>query len=116
MSTHQFEIEGIRFEQQSLKVDDACAGMDLLTGDESMAKMGKLLKLFAPGCKVSRDTSGVFEGGNLMVPLATYANDVFGGRLDLLVRFCEAAVQNEYGAFLGKAGVALPSAAALTKP
>lgn len=116
MSTHLFEIEGIRFELRTLKVDDACSGMDLMNADDSMAKMSKLLKLFAPYCKVSRNGDGTFEGGALMVPLKDFADDLFGGRLDLLIRFNTEAVNLEYGSFLGKAGVALPSAAALTKP
>ncbi len=110
-----FEIEGIRFELKPLKVDDACSGMDLLTGDSTVAKMAKLLKLFAPVSRVSRSTDGTLVGGSLMVPLTTFQEEVFGGRLDLLIAFVEQAVQSEYGAFLAKAGVELPSAAALMK-
>jgi hypothetical protein len=122
MATHQFEIEGIRFELKHLSVDDSCAGLETLAktlgpaiesfdGVKAKALIVKiaaqagslavLLKLFAPAAKVSRNADGTFAGGDLMLPLKTEANAVFAGRVDLLVAFLFEAIQFEYGAFLG---------------
>ncbi len=109
LSTHEFEVEGVRFELTSLTVDDACAGVDLLTSAEGMAKMCKLAKMFAGVAKVSRTPDGKFEIGGAMVAMKPFLEDVFRGRLDLLLAFVEQAVKAEYGSFLARAGVEIPS-------
>lgn len=109
MAAAEFEVEGVRFELTPLPVDDACAGVDLLAGDGGMAKMAKLARMFAGVCKVSRQPDGRFEIGGAMVPMKPFVEDVFRGRLDLLMGFVEQAVRSEYGSFLAKAGVELPS-------
>jgi hypothetical protein len=128
MATHQFEIEGIRFELTNLSVDDSCAGLEVLAKAlgpaidqlgaavaESDSAAGRvlvksvlgnagqaaaLLKTFAPRAKVSRSKDGTHAGGSLMVGLGPEANAVFAGRVDLLLAFLFEAVQFEYAAFL----------------
>lgn len=111
-----YTIDGVTFAQDALSVDDACAGIDLLSHDGGMAKMGLLAKSFATVTKVSRTKDGRFDSSGDMVPMKAFVNDVFRGRLDLLVAFVERAVQVEYGAFLAKAGVQLPSFTAPQTP
>ena len=127
MATHQFEIEGIRFELTNLSVDDSCAGLEVLAkalgpaidqlgaaADDPSAsgraliksvlgnagQAAALLKTFAPRAKVSRSKDGGHAGGSLMVGLGPEANAVFAGRVDLLLAFLFEAVQFEYAAFL----------------
>jgi hypothetical protein len=106
-----FDVEGIRFELRRLSVDDACVGVDALTGDGQMAKFSKLLKLFAPRCKVSRTADGSFEIGGAMVDLKAFTEDLFAGRLDLLTAFMSKAIDFEFGAFLATAEARVQAAA-----
>lgn len=125
--THEFEVEGIRFELSHLSVDDACAGLETLSntlapafaklqGIEDTAERERtlilavagqarnaavLLKVFAPACKVSRSNDGMYAGGDRMVALKPFLNEAFEGRVDLVMAFLVEAVQFEYGAFLG---------------
>ena len=128
MATHQFEIEGIRFELTNLSVDDSCAGLEMMakaigpaieqigagSGEASVGRAmaqsvlgnarqaAALMRVFAPGTKVSRGKDGTHAGGALMVGLGPEANAVFAGRVDLLMAFLFEAVQFEYGAFLSE--------------
>lgn len=109
-----FDVEGIRFEQRRLGVNAACEGADIFTAPGEMAKMAKFLRLFAPVCKVSRCADGAFAIGGNMVDLKTFANDVFEGRLEVLIAFVAKATEFEYGAFLALARGAQAAAEAPT--
>lgn len=111
-----FDVEGIRFELRRLSVDDACTGVDALTGDGQMSKFSKLLKLFAPRCKVSRNADGSFGIGGAMVDLKPFAEELFAGRLDLLTAFMSLAIDFEFGAFLATAAARVQAAAEPTDP
>lgn len=106
-----FEVHGIRFEQDPLPVDEACVGVDLLSSADGFAKMAKVARMFAKVCRVSRTPDGRFEVGGAMVKLEPFFNDVFQRRLDLMLAFAEAAVKTEYGDFLAKAGIELQAPA-----
>ncbi len=104
----RFEIEGVHFELTSLPVDDACCGVDLLNSADGAAKMAKLARLFASVCKVSRTKDGNFSADGTMMAMKPFFEDLFRGRLDLLIEFVGKAVQAEYGNFLARAGVEIP--------
>ena len=104
-SSNTFEALGVTFEVRRLPVDEACAGLDLLQGEEGFKKFSALLKLFAPVARVSRQSNGTFATGGPMVDLKTFQQDCFAGRLDLLVAFIAGATNAEYGGFLARAGV-----------
>ena len=136
--THEFEVEGIRFELSHLSVDDACHGLEVLSKtlgpaiqkladvaeDEARGRelvlalsaqashAATLVKLFAPVCKVSRSNDGTYIDGERLVALKPFINDCFAGRVDLLMAFLFEAVQFEYAAFLGALAAGKAPAAA----
>lgn len=121
-----FELEGQRFEVQRLKIDDACLGLEVLgraLGPAASAVLGlgsavdgeaakpdygailqalltqasqasALLKLFAKVSKFDR------LGDGNMVALTPFLEDVFGGRLDLMVAFLVRSAKAEFASFL----------------
>lgn len=139
-STAEFELEGRRFEVKRLSPDDACLGVEVLgkvlgpAAYEVLSTMGGpgeagegtepnyaailqallanasqisvLLKLFAPRAKFDRSNNGT------LVELKPFVEEVFGGRLDLMLAFLMHAARAEYACFLGGSG-ALASLAAL---
>jgi hypothetical protein len=114
----EFELEGKRFEVKRLSVDDACKGLEVLgkalgpaaaqvIGGGSpdygailqalvtqAGQLSVLLGLFAPRAKFDRGSNGV------MVELMTFTDEVFGGRIDLLIAFLVHSVRAEYASFL----------------
>jgi len=132
--TSEFSIEGRRFEVRRLSPEDACLGVETLgktlgpaaaeffLGDEldfksltpaQLAKLiipliknasglSALLKLFAPVSKFDRGGNGI------LVDLKPFTDEVFGGRLDVLLVFLVNAVRAEYAVFLGGGGALVP--------
>lgn len=120
-ATSEFRIEGRRFEVARLAPEDACTGFEvlgravgpaavvLLIGDKpdvpalmqalvsNASKLSTLLGLFLPKSKFDRSNNGIF------VDLKPFADEVFGGRLDVLIAFVVQAVRAEYATFLGGA-------------
>jgi len=129
MST-QFDLEGRRFEVQTLSPEDSCLGLEILgkalgpalmsslSGVEpgmsveeigarlnfsaivpalvgQASQMSALLKLFLPRSKFDR------AGNGNLVELKLFTDEVFGGRVDLLIAFLVHAVRAEYTCFLG---------------
>lgn len=123
----EFELEGRRFEVKRLSPDDACLGLEVLgkvlgpaalavfairgaEGEEAAepdygaifaallahaSQISVLLKLFAPRAKFERSNSGA------LVDLKPFTDEVFGGRIDLMIAFLAHAVRAEYACFLG---------------
>jgi hypothetical protein len=122
MAATEFELEGKRFEVKRLSPDDACLGLEVLgraLGPAAAAVLGsgtpdygailqalvtqasqlsRLLALFAPRSKFDRSGSGT------MIELKPFLDEVFGGRIDLLIAFLVHAVRAEYACFLGGSG------------
>lgn len=66
------------------------------------SQIAVLLKLFAPRAKFDRANNGI------LVELQPFTDEVFGGRVDLMIAFLFHAARAEYGCFLG-GGSALAS-------
>lgn len=130
MTASEFTIEGRRFEVRRLSPEDACLGVELLgkllgpaayelfcgekvdletlTSEQLMplilpliknaSGMSGLLKLFLPVSKFDRSNNQV------LVELKPFVDEVFGGRLDVLIAFLVNAVRAEYTVFLGGGG------------
>lgn len=118
-TTSSFTIEGRRFEVSRLSPEDACAGFEvlgrafgasavaLLIGEKpdpvglmqglvnNASKLSVMLGLFLPKAKFDRGNNGI------LVDLKPFADEVFGGRLDVLIAFVVQAVRAEYATFLG---------------
>jgi hypothetical protein len=118
----EFELEGRRFEVKRLSVDSACRGLEVLgkalgpaasqvlgggTPDygailqalvTQASQLSVLLNLFATRAKFDRGNNGV------MVELMTFTDEVFGGRVDLIIAFLVHAVRAEYASFLSGSG------------
>ncbi len=119
MGATEFELDGRRFTVERLKVDDACLSLEVLgkaLGPAAMAVLGgdvpdygailtallanashisTLLKIFAPRAKFDR------AGNGTMVDLKPFLDEVFAGRVDLMVAFLAHSVKAEHGCFLG---------------
>jgi hypothetical protein len=119
VSATEFELEGRRFTVERLKVDDACLSLEVLgraLGPAAVAALGggspdygailsallanashisTLLKIFAPRSKFDRGINGT------MVDLKPFLDEVFAGRVDLMIAFLVHAVKAEHGCFLG---------------
>jgi hypothetical protein len=126
--TTSFDLDGRRFEVQSLPPEDSCLGLEILgkalgpaafvafanvTPDQSpddiefdypkllgalvgqASQLAALFKLFVPRTKYDRG-----RNGNL-VDIKLFTDEVFGGRIDLLIAFLVQAVRAEYTCFLG---------------
>jgi hypothetical protein len=141
----EFELEGRRFEVKALAPEDSCLGLEILgkalgpallstlsgvTADMSVEEIGAridmtqlvaslvgqasqlsaLLKLFLPRTKFDRQSNG-----NL-VELKLFTEEVFGGRIDVLIAFLVHAVRAEYTCFLGGGSALGPLLAAFVKP
>lgn len=136
----EFELEGRRFEVKRLSPDDACLGLEVLgkvlgpaayevlaarggEGEDGQAptpnygailqalltnagQIAVLLKLFAPRTKFDRSSNGT------LIELKPFVEEVFAGRVDLMIAFLIQALRAEYACFLGGSG-ALASLAAL---
>jgi len=134
LTTSEFSIEGRRFEVRRLSPEDACLGVEtlgktlgpaaaefFLGGEIDFANLtpaqvtklviplianatglAALLKLFAPVSKFDRAGNGV------LVELKPFIDEVFGGRLDVLLVFLVNAVRAEYAVFLGGGGALVP--------
>ncbi len=120
MAPTEFELEGKRFEVRRLSPDDACLGLEVLgkaigpaaaqilggraEGEapdfgailqallSNASQLSVLLKLFAPRTKFER-------GGHGMVDLKSFTDELFAGRIDLLIAFLTHAVRAEYAFF-----------------
>lgn len=115
-----FEVDGCLFEVGRLKVDASCEGLELLAkalgpllsaeGEINWmtavlgqaTQLPKLVRLFAPVTKVSRQPDGTFAVGGNLVPLSPFVDDCFGGRHVRMIGFLVKAVQAEYGGFLAQ--------------
>lgn len=141
----EFELEGRRFEVKALAPEDSCLGLEILgkalgpallstlsgvTADMSVEEIGAridmtqlvaslvgqasqlsaLLRLFLPRTKFDRQSNG-----NL-VDLKLFTEEVFGGRIDVLIAFLVHAVRAEYTCFLGGGSALGPLLAAFAKP
>lgn len=117
-SPTEFELEGKRFEVKRLSVDDACQGLEVLgkalgpaaaqvLGGGSLdygailqalvtqaGQLSVMLNLFAPRAKFDRGGNGI------LVDLKPFLDEVFGGRVDLILAFLVHAVRAEYASFL----------------
>ena len=117
-----FELEGMRFEVRRLTPDGACRGLEVLgkaLGPAAAAVLGGgtpdyaailqalvtqasqlsvLLDLFAPRAKFDRGANGI------LVDLQPFTDEVFGGRVDLIIAFLVHAVRAEYASFLSGKG------------
>jgi hypothetical protein len=122
MASTEFELEGRRFEVRRLSTDDACLGLEVLgralgpaaaavigSGDPDYglilqslltqaSQLSKLLALFAPRTKFDRGNNGA------LVDLKPFLDEVFGGRIDLIIAFLVHAVRAEYACFLAGKG------------
>ncbi len=141
MTATTFDLEGRRFEVQPLPPEDSCLGIEILgkalgpalmsslSGVEAgmsveeigakldfsaivpalvgqASKLSALFKLFLPCSKFDRQ-----RNGNL-VELKLFTDEVFGGRVDLLIAFLVHAVRAEYTCFLGGSNALGPLLAA----
>ena len=141
----EFDLEGRRFEVKALAPEDSCLGLEILgkalgpallstlsgvtagmSVEEIEAKidvtglvaslvgqasqMAALLKLFLPRAKFDR------AGNGNLVELKLFTEEVFGGRIDLLIAFLVQAVRAEYTCFLGGSSALGPLLAAFAKP
>lgn len=68
------------------------------------SQIAVLTKLYAPYAKVNRQMNGTYVGA-LMVELKPFLNDVFAGRIDLMVAFLVVVARAEHGCFLGGTNV-----------
>lgn len=127
----EFELEGKRFEVKRLSPDDACLGLEVLgraLGPAAAAVLGAgapdygailqallvqasqaavLLKLFAARAKFDR------AGNGTLIDLKPFLDEVFGGRVDLVIAFLVHAVRAEYACFLAGKGALADLAAQL---
>jgi hypothetical protein len=133
-SPTEFELEGKRFEVKRLSPDNACLGLEVLgralgpaaaqvlgLGDGAppdygailqalvtqASQLSRLLELFAPRAKFDRSGTGS------MIELKPFIDEVFGGRLDLLIAFLVHSVRAEYACFLAGSGALGPLLAQL---
>jgi hypothetical protein len=133
-ATSEFTVDGRRFELRHLSPEDACLGVEtlgktlgpaaveLFVGDgvdfknltpaqlarlaipliKNATGLSALLKLFAPVAKFDRGGNGI------LVDLQPFTDEVFGGRLDVLLVFLVNAVRAEFAIFLGGGGALVP--------
>jgi len=137
-----FDLEGRRFEVQALAPEDSCLGLEILgkalgpalastlSGIEpgmsveeigakldlsaivpalvgQASQLSALLRLFLPRAKFDR------AGNGNLVDLKLFTDEVFGGRIDLLIAFLVHAVRAEYTCFLGGSNALGPLLAGL---
>jgi hypothetical protein len=121
MASTEFELEGKRYEVRRLSPDDACLGLEVLgraigpaaaqilggraEGEapdfgailqallSNASQLSVLLKLFAPRAKFDRGGNGI------MVEMKPFTDELFAGRLDLLIAFLTHTVRGEYAFF-----------------
>lgn len=119
MTATEFDLDGTRFEVNSLGLDEACMGAELFgrvagpgiaawldgrnTGNvggvvqaalSNASQLPKLVRMFAKQAKFDRLKDG------RMVPLEPFVNDVFAGKLEFVVAFLLPCVRAEFGSFL----------------
>ena len=123
MGATEFELDGRRFEVKSLGIDESCAGLELfgrvagpaiaaalLDGQTNLgaviqaalsnaSQLAKLLRMFAKHARYDR-----LQDGN-MVALTPFVDDVFAGRLELMLGFLAPCVKAEFGSFLAGDGL-----------
>jgi hypothetical protein len=146
LSTTEFELEGRTFTVESLGLDETFVGLEVFgrvagpaisayllrdesKPEESAADLGKLLgaliqaallnasqipkllRLFVKDARFDRSRDGK------MVKLEPFLDEVFGGRVELVVAFLAPCVRAEYGSFLDGDGLAsLLSQAGFSSP
>lgn len=91
-------------EPGGLSLNPAMYASLLATFLSNASQIAVLMKLFAPYAKVNRQMNGEY-GGTMMVELKPFLNDVFAGRVDLMVAFLVVVSRAEHGCFLGGTNV-----------
>lgn len=121
MAANSFDVGGVRYEVERLKVRDSLAGLKLVgkviapaLAEAAGAPEGQLGRAFErvvegldclPQLLDLFVSAAKFVGPNgSLVELAPFVEDQFAGRPDLCVEFIARAVQAEYGRFLLASG------------